>query len=85
MSMIEIWSLPDCPRCDELKAHLMTAGVAFNEKSLVSLRAGEIRDEEALVELAINDGTAPLIRVHGHFITLLALPTILKEARDGRT
>lgn len=84
MSMIEIWSLPDCPRCDELKAYLKDAGVPFTEKSIASLRAGEIRDDEALVELALNDGTAPLIRVHGQFVTLLALPSILQEARDGR-
>jgi hypothetical protein len=79
---IEVWTIPDCCLCEQAKAYLVSNNLPFTERSLLELRRGEINDSDALVELALNDGDAPLIRVNGHFITLLVLPTLLQEGSD---
>ena len=83
MLQVELWTLPGCGTCEQAKAYLVNNQLPFNERSLVALQRGEIKDADALAELALNDGAAPLIRVNGHFVTLLALPTILREIRHG--
>jgi glutaredoxin len=42
--MTEVWTLPDCPDCEEVKAELRFAGIPFAERSLIKLRKGEILD-----------------------------------------
>lgn len=83
MLQIEIWTLLGCGKCELLKAYLIDKQLPFSERDLTGLRSGEIHDDDALAELALHDNQAPLIRVNGHFITLLALPEVLREARDG--
>lgn len=83
MPEIELWTLPGCGNCERTKAYLQANNLPFCEKSLIALQQGMIEDSDALAELALNDGNAPLIRVNGHFVTLLALPTLLQEMNDG--
>lgn len=83
MLQIELWTLPDCGKCELLKYYLTGKHLPFTEMDLNALRDGAIQDDDALAELALHDNQAPLIRVNGHFVTLLALPEILREIRDG--
>ena len=59
----------------------MSCDLSFTEKSLAALRKGEIEDSEALVELAINDGIAPLIRYNGIFVTESELRMVIERKR----
>ena len=69
MPEIEIWTTSGCQRSEEAKTALQKAGFSFVERSLKALRCGDILDVDALVEFAMRDGNAPLIRVDGKFIS----------------
>jgi len=78
MPEIEIWSIDNCPKCEIVKHYLKSMKLTFTEKSLEGLKSGKTKDEEALVELAINDGAAPLIRYEGNFVTESELKMLLQ-------
>ena len=80
---IEVWTLPNCPRCEKAKAGLASAGLAFEERSLDALRRGDIRDVEALAALAMADYQAPLVRWDGRFVERHELVTLMASCSDG--
>ncbi len=80
---IEVWTLPNCPRCEKAKAGLTGAGLAFEERSLDALRRGNIRDVEALAALAMADYQAPLVRMDGRFMERHELVTLMAGCGDG--
>ena len=74
---VEVWTLPNCPRCEKAKAELASAGLAFEERSLDALRRGDIRDVEALAALAMADYQAPIVRMDGRFVERHELLTLM--------
>jgi glutaredoxin len=66
---IEIWTLADCPRCEAAKNALRSAGLGYEERSLEALRKGEILDVDAMTEVVMRDGLAPMIRIDGRFLS----------------
>lgn len=59
-----IYTTPDCPRCEQLKAFLERRGVSFE---LVDMTTAE-----ALTELRVNGVftmSAPVLEVNGRFYT----------------
>ena len=69
MHEIEVWTLPDCPRCEEVKTALTEAGFRFVECPLQKLKTGEILNVDAMVQLVMQDNAAPLTRVDGRFVS----------------
>lgn len=63
-----VYSLPDCPRCDQTKASLKNLGYSVEERSAEALERGEYKDAEALSELAFNDGAVPVVIVDGRAV-----------------
>lgn len=61
--LIDVWTLPDCVRCKEVSSALERKKLAYNEKSIVALRAGDIMDVDALAEFAMCGGIAPMVSV----------------------
>ena len=76
--MTEVWTLPDCPDCEEVKAELRAVGIPFAERSLIKLRKGEILDVDAMTEVVMRDGKAPMVRVDGRFLSDDELTAFLK-------
>jgi glutaredoxin len=66
---IEIWTMPDCPRCEAAKNALRSAGLGYEERSLEALRKGEILDVDAMTEAVMQGGLAPMIRVDDRFLS----------------
>jgi len=84
MPEIEVWTLPDCPTCEQVEADLTDAGIPFVKRSLIALRDCEITDDDAMAELILRDGAAPLIRVDGRFISVGQIQQYLQETGRGR-
>jgi glutaredoxin len=62
--MIVIYTLPDCPRCDEVKRLLNENKVDYTTRSM--------DDPEALADLRFNgrfDVVAPVIENNGYYYT----------------
>lgn len=76
--MTEVWTLPDCPDCERVKVELRAAGIPFAERSLLKLRKGEILDVDAMTEVVMRDGKAPMVRVDGRFLSDNELTAFLK-------
>lgn len=85
MPEIEIWTLADCPRCEEAKAALRKAGFNFIERSMEALRKGAILDIDAMAELAMRDGAAPLFRVDDRFISDTEFAAMMAGRPDGHS
>lgn len=66
MSRIILWTQHHCPLCEEVKKKL--AGQEYEEKNAGDLILGEEQNEEALVQLAMQDMQLPLIMIDGKFI-----------------
>jgi glutaredoxin len=81
--MTEVWTLPDCPECERVKADLRRAGIPFAERSLPRLRRGEILDVDAMTEVVMRDGKAPMVRVDGRFLNDDELTAFLKGTCNG--
>lgn len=77
---IELWTLPDCPRCEKAGRRLREAGLPYALRSIEALRRGEIQDVDALAYLVLSDGQAPMIRVDGRFVTRAEFEDLLAEA-----
>jgi len=75
----EVWTLPDCPRCEKVKAALRARGEEFTERDIGKLWAGEDRDVEAMVQLALQGGAAPLVRREGVFLKPGEVEALLAE------
>ncbi len=59
-----IYTTPDCPRCEQLKAFLERRGVSFEVVDMTTA--------EALTELRVNGVftmSAPVLEVNGRFYT----------------
>jgi hypothetical protein len=65
---VTLWTLPDCPRCDKVKAALRAGGFAPDEKDLRKLRSGEEPDVDAMTHLVMTGEVAPLVRVGDRFL-----------------
>ena len=76
--MTEVWTLPDCPDCERVKTELRAEGIPFAERSLLKLRKGEILDVDAMTEVVMRDGKAPMVRVDGRFLSDNELTAFLK-------
>lgn len=63
-----VYSLPDCFRCNQVKAALKNLGYDVEERSAEALERGEYHDNEALSELTFNDGAVPVVIVDGKAI-----------------
>ena len=65
---VELWTLPGCPRCEEAKSALKTAGIEYVERDIEALQTGGIPDVDAMTNLVMCDGRAPMVRADGRFI-----------------
>lgn len=65
---IEVWTLPNCRGCKELKTMLDSRGIRYTEKHMNDLQSGDEPDPGAMTEMILRDGEAPMIRVDGEFI-----------------
>lgn len=55
--------MPDCPRCVNAKNVLTALSYTVIERDVDALVRGEYHDIEALAELSLNGGTAPVVVV----------------------
>lgn len=63
-----IWTLPDCPNCDEVEKALRAEGYEIDERDGERLVKAPRRDEVgALAQLAEQGGTFPVVMVDGEF------------------
>ena len=65
---IEVWMLPDCPRCHDAMAVLRAAGHEPAAQPIQALRSGETCDVDAMAQLVMTDGLAPMVRVNERFL-----------------
>ncbi len=69
---IEVWTLPGCPRCETAKARIRAAGHEVVERDLEAMRNANTRDADVLMQITLQNGYAPVLRVaggeHGAFI-----------------
>jgi glutaredoxin len=77
-----VWTLPDCPRCDKVKAALRAGGRPVCEKNLEKLRSGEEPDVDAMAQLMLTDELAPLVRTDDRFLGLEEIDRLIEEG-DG--
>ena len=68
MMRIEVWMLPDCPRCHDALAVLRAADFKPSAQPIQALRSGEVQDVDAMAHLVMTDGLAPMVRVEGRFL-----------------
>jgi len=70
-----LWTQEDCPLCEKVKALLAAEG--YEERAAAALVSGEAPDDEAMVQLAMQDMQLPLVKIDGAFVSPLDL---LKQA-----
>lgn len=63
-----VYTVPDCPRCDNAKAVLDGLGYSVETRDVDALVRGDYRDVEALTELTMNDGAVPVVVVEGQVV-----------------
>ncbi len=61
MSKAIVYTLPDCPNCEQAKDRLKTMGYEIEVRDVEALTRGEIVDIEAMAELNLNNGSVPVI------------------------
>ena len=59
---VEVWSLPNCPRCVEAKNRLRAAGIEVAERNIEDVRSARVRDIDVLSQSAAQL-SAPILRV----------------------
>jgi len=76
---ITVYTLPNCPNCDELKGLLRDAGIEFTHR--------DIEDEDNYTELLI-DGCpyveAPIVRINGQFYDALGAARVIGLRPGGK-
>lgn len=82
---IEVWSLPDCPKCEEAKAKLHVAGFNVIVRDLEAVQQAKERDVSVLTQVTMQGGAAPVLRIAGDnpdaFITPENLDGWLRQAK----
>jgi glutaredoxin len=63
-----VYTLPDCPRCDNAKNVLAALGYSVEVREAKVLARGDIHDNEASAEFHMNDGAVPIIIIDGRSV-----------------
>ena len=66
--MLQLWMMADCPRCHSALKTLKEAGYEPEVLMMEDLRAGEIKDPEAMSHLIMTDGYAPMVKIGSRFM-----------------
>ena len=64
MKQIIIWTIPDCPECERIKAMFSDAEI----RDLQPIMDGAEKDMEVITQLAMQNMAAPVVRVGEDFI-----------------
>ena len=62
---IEIWSLPDCERCERALSAIRDSGHEAVVCDLKAVRSADIRDVDVLTQVSLQNGYAPVLRIVG--------------------
>jgi len=76
-----LWTADDCQQCDQAKEQLKTAAVPFREIPADRLISGEIRNVDALTQLADQGMAAPVISINGRYVKPSDLADELKGTK----
>lgn len=68
--MIEIWSLKNCPKCEEAKKICKEKNIEYNEFMIEDLQEGEIINPQVMLWFAEQNFVAPLIVKEDKVITI---------------
>lgn len=68
MSEIIVWTMDDCPICEEVKEKMKSLEMNFEERSCGDLVNGNDSDLKAVRKFVQQKKTAPLIKLHGEFV-----------------
>jgi len=71
---VVIYTMKNCPECEKVKLVFKETGTSFEEKDL-NVLLSENTDVDALTQLAMQDMSAPVIKIDNDFID----PSNLKE------
>jgi glutaredoxin len=66
MRNVKIWTQAGCAMCEKVKQHF--TGEGYEESPVTALLSGEDRNEQAMVQLAMQDMQLPLVMVDGQFV-----------------
>jgi glutaredoxin-related protein len=65
---IQIWTLENCPRCTAVKNALSKQEMDYTVLDMKALQKGDILDVDAMAQLVMTDGVAPMVRVGERFL-----------------